>query len=272
MKKVLLISAFLFVFASYSNYILATKQAIIIGASSGIGRALAKVMLENGYIVGLTARRYELLKEVQDEFPNNTFIKRMDLTKPYKAQEQLGELIAEMGGVDIVVVNSGVWGESGALVTSSVDCEIDWKKEKRIIDVNVTGFTAVANVAVNFFREQGYGHLVGVSSVDAVRGSACGPAYSASKSFVSTYMPGLRSKFAQLDISISVTDIRPGYISTYGPIEGGYWVATPEEAGVQILDAIEKKKKVAYVEARWQIIALLLQITPDFIYDKLGGF
>ena len=250
------------------------KKAIVMGASSGIGLALAKELADRGYILGLASRRINLLESLAEELPGKSFIKQIDISDLLSARELFAELIEEMGGVDLVVINSGVWSEydDGASGFVAQFKEMNWEKEQETINVNVSGFNAIANVTLNFFQNQGHGHLVGVSSVDAVHGVAGGPVYSSSKSFVSNYMQGVRSKFSQLGMPIYVTDIRPGYVSTYDVQPGAYWVATPEQAAVEIADAIKKKKKVAYVTKHWWIIGLLLQIVPDYIYDKIGGF
>ena len=84
------------------------KKAIVIGASSGIGRALAKVLGHNGYEVGLASRRIELLRQLQEEIPSKTFVKQIDVSRPVEAMPLLQELIKEMGGMDLIVINSGI--------------------------------------------------------------------------------------------------------------------------------------------------------------------
>ena len=85
-----------------------TKKAIIIGATSGIGKELAKVVSENNYIVGLAGRRTHLLNELKEGLPNNSFIRHIDVAKPDEAMNQLKDLISEMGDVDLIVISSGV--------------------------------------------------------------------------------------------------------------------------------------------------------------------
>lgn len=83
------------------------KRVIIIGASSGIGSELARVFSERGYTVGLTARRLDLLSELQKKLPGESFIQRMDVSESDEAIRILEELIKTMGGADIVVVSAG---------------------------------------------------------------------------------------------------------------------------------------------------------------------
>ncbi len=237
------------------------KRAIIIGASSGIGKELAKALWQAGYSVGLAGRRVDILTSLQQELSTSSFIKQMDVSQTSEAARQLEELIGEMGGVDLVVISAGV---------GFINTELEWEKEKAIIDVNVAGFAAMANVAVKHFIEQSSGHLVGISSIAALRGSGATPAYNASKAFVSNYMEGLRQKVSKLKLPIIVTDVQPGLVDTaMAQGEGLFWVAPPEKAARQIYDVIKSRRKHAYVTKRWRGIAWLLKVMPDYIYNKM---
>ncbi len=237
------------------------KRAIIIGASSGIGRELAKVLSQDGYSVGITGRRVELLTSLQQELSAPSFIRRMDVSQTSEAVQLLEELIREMGGVDLIIISAGV---------GFINIELEWEKERATIDTNVAGFAAMANVAVKQFIQQSSGHLVGISSIAALRGSGATPAYNASKAFMSNYMEGLRQKVSKLKVPIIVTDVQPGLINTaMAQGEGLFWVAPPEKAARQIFDAIKSRRKHAYVTKRWRAIAWLLKVIPDFVYNKM---
>ncbi len=237
------------------------KKAIIIGASSGIGKELAKVLSQNCYAVGLTGRRIELLSALQNELPTQSFVKAMDVSQTDKAIEQLTELITEMNGVELVVISAGI---------GFINTELEWEKEEATIETNVTGFAAMANVAVKHFLEQRAGHLVGISSIAALRGSGGAPAYNASKAFVSNYLEGLRQKFVNLKLPIVVTDVKPGFVDTaMAQGDGLFWVAPPEKAARQIYEIIKARRTHAYITKRWRLIGLLLKFLPDYIYNKM---
>lgn len=237
------------------------KKAIIIGASSGIGRELAKIIAADGYMVGLAARRTELLQDLSAEITSNTYIKTMDLAKPDEAMLQLQELIAEMNGVDLIIISSG---------TGYINPELDWESEKITLDVNVTGFTAMVNVAWKHFRERGGGIIVGISSIAALRGNAAAPAYNASKSFVSNYLAGLRYKAYQQQANIKIIDIKPGFVDTeMAKGEGLFWVASPSKAAAQIYHDIQKGKEYAYITKRWAIIAWIFKLLPEWLFRRL---
>lgn len=236
------------------------KKAIVIGATSGIGKELARVLSQNGYVLGITGRRNHLLHELQTELPARSFIREIDISDSAAAVDNLNDLIAEMDGVDLFVMNAG---------TGFVDQGLPWHLEKATIDVNVSGFTAMVNVAYHHCVKRGSGHLVGVSSVAAIRGGDA-PAYSASKAYVSNYLQGLRYRISKMGLPIAVTDIQPGFVDTpMAKGEGLFWVASPQKAALQIYEAISKQKKHAYITRRWRVIGWALKVIPDFIYHKL---
>lgn len=236
------------------------KKAIIIGATSGIGLELARIMTRAGYGIGLAGRRLELLEAIKKELPGDVRVKRIDVAQP-DAADRLMEISAELGGADVVVISSG---------TGFINPELEWGKEKQTIDVNVAGFAAMASAAFRLFRERGAGHLVGISSIAAIRGAADAPAYNASKAFVSNYLEGLRQKAGKLKLPITVTDIQPGFVDTaMAQGEGLFWVAPPAKAAGQIFAAIEKKRSHAYVTKRWRLIAWLLKLMPGWLYCRL---
>lgn len=253
----------------------APKRAIIIGASVGMGRELAKVLAANGYIVGITSRRIALLQDLQQEIPTQTYSAQMDVSQTEEATAILQDLITQMGGLDLLVIAAtGFW-----------DCDFedtDWKKSLSVLTVDVVGFFALARTALNFFEEQGYGHLVGFSSIDGLRGVASHQAYSASKAFCSRYLEAERNKFMQKNMPIYVTELCPGWINSRGDtdfteIPHAYWVESLDDAIKDIMDAINNKEHVAYITRRWQKVADLLSHIPTDLYNALsarpgGGF
>jgi short-subunit dehydrogenase len=236
-------------------------RAIVIGASSGIGRALAQALAAHGYAVGLAARRLELLTALQQQLGPHSRVKQIDVTDTARSMDQFRELVEDLGGADLVVVNAGF---------GQVNPPLDWAVEEQTIRVNVHGFAAITNAAMHYFLAQGRGQLVGISSVAAVRGRPEAPAYSASKAFMSSYLDGLRQRVFRLGLPITVTEIRPGFVDTaLGQSPRRFWVASPELAARQILQAIRRRKKRAYVKRRWILVAWLMRWLPDWIYDRL---
>ena len=237
------------------------KKAIVIGASSGMGRELAKLISADGYEIGVMARRINLLNELRSELKGKIHIKAIDIAESEQAMAALTDFIAEMGGVELVVISSG---------TGELNRNLEWRLESEIIGTNVKGFAAMANVAIHHFIKQGSGHLVGISSIAALRGGRISPAYNASKAFESNYLEGLRQKVTRLRLPITVTDIKPGFVKTaMAKGDGLFWLASPDKAARQIYAAIKRKASVVYITRRWRLIAWLLKVIPGWIYEKM---
>ncbi len=181
------------------------KKAIVLGASSGIGRELAKILSQNGYSVGVMARRTGLLEELRKEIGGDIFVREIDVSRIETAMDSFSSLISEMGGTDLVVISAG---------TGEINPDLEWSLENGTIRTNVLGFAAIVNVAMRHFIRNGSGHLVGISSIAALRGGRESPAYNASKAFESNYMEGLRQKIKRLRLPIAVTDVKPGFVKT----------------------------------------------------------
>lgn len=237
------------------------KTAIIIGATSGIGKGLAQKLADENYVVGVTGRRTELLNELVSQKPNLFYPKTLDITNTDKIVENLESLINELGGLDLLIISSG---------TGDLNEKLDYEIEKRTIETNVAGFTRIVNWAFNYFQNQKRGHLVAITSVGGLRGSGIAPAYNATKAFQINYLEGLRQKATKQKTQIFVTDIRPGFVDTaMAKGEGQFWVASVDKATKQIFDAIKQKKKIAYVTKRWKIIGAILKRIPRQIYDTM---
>lgn len=237
------------------------KKALVIGASSGIGRELAKILAQNGYGIGVMARRLHLLNELREEIKGELYIQEIDVADAETAIRTLENFINEMGGADLVVISAG---------TGDINNDLDWRLEEETIKTNVTGFAALANVVMHHFMERGSGHLIGISSIAALRGGRESPAYNASKAFQSNYMEGLRQKIKRLRLPITITDIKPGFVQTaMAKGEGIFWAAPANKAAKQIYDAIKRKRTCVYITRRWILIAWLLKIIPARVYERL---
>jgi short-subunit dehydrogenase len=233
---------------------------IIIGATSGIGRTLAKQYLALGHTVGVTGRRQTLLQELKTEFPN-VHVRCFDV-QGEKVIDELQELIEYMGGLDLLIYSAGYGEPSDELVQET---EIDSTA------TNVMGFVKAATFAFNYFLKQRHGQLAVISSVAAVRGNSHTPAYSASKAYISNYAEGLNIKARKLRVDIVITDIRPGFVKTkMAKGHGQFWVAPVEKAANQIRTAISAKKRVAYITKRWRIISVIMKWLPFGIYRRIG--
>lgn len=238
------------------------KKAAIIGATSGIGRALAVELHGRGYIVGATGRRVERLKGLSTQLHDRIHTAYMDVTDLAKAKDQLDELTKSMGGCDIIVLNAGI---------SSSQANDDKDIDVQVIDVNVRGFANLASYSFQQFEQQGFGHIVGISSIAGLFGSGLSIPYNASKAFVNTYLQGYRQKANHSDADITITTIIPGFVEsemTEGR-KGLFWVSSKQKAARQITDAIERQKNEAYITKRWRLVAWLIKLTPNWMWNRM---
>lgn len=234
------------------------KKAIIIGASKGIGRAISVQLSKIGYEVGLASRDVERLKALNEQLPNKSFFTEMDIVNTNDSIIRLERLIEKMGWVDVIIINAGIGRQNPSL-----------QDELDILSTNVTGFLALARFAYDYFKAQGGGTLLAISSIAGLKGNRIGTAYSASKAFVSNYLEGLSYKSRKENSGIKVINIIPGFVDTdmTKGLKYKFWVATPEKIARQIVRSVDKNKKVVYVSRRWQVVAIILKILPSSIYQ-----
>ncbi|MDA8917779.1 SDR family NAD(P)-dependent oxidoreductase [Flavobacteriaceae bacterium] len=237
-----------------------SKKAIIVGASSGIGKALAIVLAQQGYTVGITGRRGEMLNEIKALYPEQIITMVADATHP-KADEELDALVNQLGGLDLLIISAGV---------AFINKTLDFALEDHTNQLNVVAFTKLANWGMHFFERQGHGHMANISSVASRRGGRHAPAYHASKAYQSNYFEGLRQRFHKRKLPIATTDIRPGFVDTaMAKGNGLFWVATKEKAAKQIYRALQRKKAVVYITKRWRIIGFIFSNMPKWMHKRL---
>jgi len=235
------------------------RRAVVVGASSGIGEALARRLAADGYEVGLCARRRGRLVDIGNELPTKAYVAKLDVTDAEDAREGFFDLVEAMGHVDLVFLNAGVGYENRSL---------DWERERQTVETNVLGFTALAVAAIRQFERQGDGRLVGISSLAAHMADGNAASYHASKAYVSRYCDGLRYRVQHLDADIGVTTIEPGFVDA--DLAGGdLWLCSPETAADQIVAAARRGKRHAYVTKRWRVVAWLVALLPDLVKRRL---
>ena len=180
------------------------KKAIIVGASSGIGRETAKLLLSDGWHLGIAARREEQLMELKAIAPERTEVMTIDVTKS-DAGEQLMSLIDRLGGMDLYFHASGI-GKQNRTLESGI--------ELQTMETNAVGFTRMIGTAYRYFAEKGEGHIAAITSIAGTKGLGPAPAYSATKALQATYLQALEQQARQRGLNISFTDIRPGFVDT----------------------------------------------------------
>jgi short-subunit dehydrogenase len=237
------------------------KKIIIIGGSSGLGRQLAKIYAEQKHMVAVTGRREELLATLKNEYPLNIITSAFDVTTADN-KRQVELLIQKLGGLNLLIYNAGYGDPSLELIPET---------EQLTTLTNVNGFVEVVSYSFNYFVQQSHGHIALTSSISALRGNSWTPAYSASKAFMSNYAEGLFIKARKLKKNIVITDIKPGFIGTkMAKGNKQFWVAPIHKAALQIIKAIDKKKRVVYITKRWWLVAQIMKWLPFSIYKRFA--
>jgi len=236
------------------------KKAIVFGATSGIGQGLARLLVQDGYTVIITGRRQERLAELKKENPDQYIIRKHDITDIADSQILFDELSEKMPQVDLIIHNSGI-GEN--------NFNLEWQKDLPTLETNVLGAARIYQLSYNFFKKQGFGHLVSITSVASVIGNRHVAAYHASKAFQASYMESLWMKARKTKkANITITNILPGYVDTDIITGPTFWMAPLDKAVKQIYSAIKKKKRKAYVTKRWRFVAFMMKVLPPQILIK----
>lgn len=236
------------------------KNAIVIGASSGMGRELSRLLARDGYRLGVSGRRKRLLEELSSEDPGKYIVSSFDC-RSMNNSVYLEAFAETLDPIELIVLSAG---------NGEINRELDFTIEHETNQLNVLAFTEIVDWSFNYFRQKGKGQLVVITSVAGIRGGRVAPAYNASKAYQISYLEGLRQRASRLKLPIVITDIRPGFVDTDMAKGGGkFWVASIHKAARQIYRHILRKRDIAYVSKRWVLVAWLLKILPNWIYKKL---
>ena len=236
------------------------KTAVVIGASSGMGRELAMLLVKDGYKVAITGRRKELLEELKSQNPDNYIVSCFDCMEMNNASE-LEQISAKLGDIDLLILSAG---------KGEINKELDFHIENTANRLNVLAFTEIVTWAFNYFKNREKGHLAVITSIAGLRGGRVAPAYNASKAYQLRYLEGLRQRAKRLNLSLHITDIRPGFVDTAMAKGGGkFWVVPVKKASSQIYRAIRRKKDIVYISRRWRLIAWILKLMPPKLYKRM---
>ena len=238
-----------------------TKRAVIMGATSGLGYEVARLLLADGWKLGVAGRREENLKKLQSEFPGLVCIKSIDV-KDCNADKELLSLIDELGGMDMYFHSSGIGYQNARL-----DADI----ELNTLETNGTGFTRLVGTAFRYFKEKGKGHIAVISSIAGTKGLGIAPAYSATKRFQNTYIDALEQLAGMQKLNIRFTDIRPGFVATSLLNDGKNYpmlMKAPYAARL-IVKAVKKHKRVAVIDWKYSILVFFWRLIPRCIWRRM---
>jgi short-subunit dehydrogenase len=239
-------------------------KVFITGASSGIGEALVRHFAAQGAVIGLVARRAEVLQAVSDSLSCTTACYPLDVTDAGALRMAGEDFMARFGTPDIVIANAGV--SVGTLTEYAEDLDAI----RRVMDVNLFGMAATFSPFVHAMRLAGSGRLVGIASVAGIRGLPGAEAYSASKAAAISYLESLRLEMR--GAGVKVVTICPGYIDTPMTEINPYrmpFLLPAAEAARRFARVIERGTSYAVVPWQMGVVAKLLRLLPNALYDRL---
>lgn len=233
-----------------------TKRAIVIGASSGIGREVAQLLMKDGWTVGVAARREERLKEI-----GAAACQQIDVTQD-DATERLRQLIAALGGMDLFFYASGIGKQNREL---REDIEL------ATVQTNALGFTRMVGEAYRYFAEQGSGHIAAITSIAGTKGLGPAPSYSATKAMQNVYLQALEQQAHARGLNIRFTDIRPGFVDTALLSDDFRYplMLKPEAVARSIVRAIKRHRHVRVIDWKYRLITALWRRIPRCVWRRI---
>ncbi len=231
------------------------------GASSGIGNEVSRLLIERGWTVGVAARRTDRLEQLRALAPDRVFTAGIDVTHD-DAPALLRQLIAATGGMDLYFHVSGI-GKQNPQLEEDI--------ENNTLKTNGLGFTRMIGEAYRYFAEKGSGHIAAISSIAGTKGMGAAPSYSATKAFQNTYLQSLEQQAHMRKLPIRFTDIRPGFVDT-ALLDNTHYplMMKPEFAAKKALQAIDHKRHICVIDWRWRIITAFWRRIPRWIWRRLN--
>ena len=246
------------------------RRGIIVGASDGLGATLARRLAREGYTLALLARRKGLLDALCDEINQASQEARAhayahDVTEYGEVPSLLRRIVADLGGLDLVVFVAGINYPPGGMD------KYNFENDRRMIETNLIGAMAWLSPVAAMFQSAKAGQIVGIASVAGDRGRVGNPGYNASKAGLATYLEALRNRLTRH--GVNVLTVKPGFVKTemlaaaQGPT---LFAISPETAAEDIWNAMKKRKQVIYTAPIWRWIMLAIQHTPSVIFRRLS--
>ena len=236
-------------------------RAVVIGASSGIGEAIARRLAKEGYVLALLARREENLKALCSEINQGDEVNAIayphDVTDFEAIPGLFQKILQDLQRLDLIVY------VSGAMPLVDVT-EFNFNKERQMVEVNLLGAMAWLGQAATLFQRMGAGQIVGISSVAGDRGRVPNPGYNTSKAALDTYLEALRNRLTRH--GVNVLTVKPGFVETALSPKG----IPPEKAATDIWRAMKRRRQLIYTPFFWRYIMLIIKYIPSFIFRRLS--
>jgi short-subunit dehydrogenase len=242
------------------------KVAFVTGASSGLGRGLARRLARDGYAVGLAARRVERLEALAEEIRaggGRAHVCPCDVSVRTQVLEAVAEATEALGPVDLLVANAGY----GDMVSAR---SLDGEAVERMVRVNFFGAVYAVEAVLPAMLERNHGHLVAMGSLAGYNGLPKSAAYSASKGAMHNFFESLRLDLVRT--GVAVTMVTPGYVRTELTDKSKHpmpQLLELDDAVDRIMGAIRKRKRVCAFPRPLSTLVWLGQMFPAWLYDAL---
>ncbi len=245
---------------------MSAHSVIVVGASSGVGAALAMRFAAEGRPVAILGRRQDRLNSVCEETkkatPQAVIRSYPHDVMDFGAVSTLFDRIeSDLGSADTLIYAAGVLPKVGPE-------EFNTEKDLSIVQIGLTGALAWLNEAANRFTKAGGGTICGISSIAGERGRTGMPAYHAAKAGLSTFLESLYNRLWKKNIK--VVTIKPGFLDTdmTKGMDGLFWHIKADRAADIIYKHMQAGRRCAYVLGRWSLVALVIRSIPSFIFKR----
>jgi short-subunit dehydrogenase len=242
----------------------AWNRVLIVGASSGIGAAMAQQLAARGSQVAAVARRQSELDAVAAKAPGRIRPYAFDTTRFEDVAELFERIVKDLGGLDAIVYAAGV-------NPRVVEHEYAFDKDWQMVDVNMIGAMAWLSPAAATFEAARRGTIVGISSIAGERGRRTNPGYTASKAGVTAYLEALRNKCSRY--GVNVVTAKPGFVDTdmTKGLPGLFWLISADEAARRIIAMADRGRSASgFVPRRWALVAFIVRHLPSFVFRRLN--
>ncbi|OGU56116.1 MAG: hypothetical protein A2X64_05455 [Ignavibacteria bacterium GWF2_33_9] len=247
-----------------------SNSVLIIGASRGIGKALAFEFAKNGWDLFLASRDIENLKtiksEIESKYSVDCIITVLDVTSDKDYELVFSKIRNQNHNLDLIILNSGI---SKPINLSEIDENII----RQIFETNFFGIVRGMKFAVDYFKIIGKGHIATVSSLADARGFPGSSAYVASKTAISHFTEAASIELRKSNINVTL--IKPGFVITDMTANHKFtmpFLISAEKSAKIIYSGIKKGKKQIYFPLPTAIGSYLIKILPGFIFRYLTKF
>jgi short-subunit dehydrogenase len=242
------------------------RKTLIIGATSAIAQATARLFAEAGDALFLVARNADKLSVTADDLKmrgaSSVYTASLDVLEYDQHKPVIDEAVEALDGIDLVLIAHGTLPDQNA-------CESSIKLTRQEFEINALSTISLLTCLANYFEKKRQGTIAVISSVAGERGRKSNYLYGSAKGAVTIFLQGLRNRL--YDSKVNVLTIKPGFVDT--PMTAGFekgllWT-TPDKIAVGILREVNASANVSYLPWFWRYIMVVIRIIPEVLFKRL---